>query len=634
MKFEQPPQDVAVHGDFETTDYAVGDLAFIVDMFADKVYTYKERAVIRELSCNAHDSHVDAEKEDTSFDVHIPTLLEPWFSIRDYGLGLDDEDVRTTFAGIGVSTKRDSNKTIGCFGIGSLSPYSLCDSFTVKSWKDGKLRTYSCYRGEDRKPLIACLLEEDTTEPNGVEVSLNVEGRASKFEEEAINVYKWWDYTPNINNSNVVVKCEEWRLRYDFTGDDYAINSGWGSMVAIMGNVAYAIPNELDDFNSDGYMRFELGEISFDTARENLSLDDKTRAAIATRCDRIRSEIADEAIAKIEAEPSAYKQAILADTLRNGQLGRLIRGKNLNQFDLPETDTNMVYWTRHYRSVNKGETTRLPINGEVEYYLHKDRMQTRIKNYLRGNMSVKTMVILTSKQADECLLDRSLLKDLEDLPKTTRTTHVGGPSSKVKTFVFDRAYGGYHDSDFYDEVELEDKGQEMVYVEINRWKTVGGHYLISDGNRQIKSTLKTLEENGIDVPVVVGLKSSFVKTKKFEKGNFISLDRYVRREYAKVAPKTFFKFESEDDSKLRQIAKCIDSDELNEFIELADNSKNNKIVDICKRLEMTIEMEEDTSLQEWMDSFFEEHDMLTILSEWEIKCNKEKVARYMGATVK
>jgi hypothetical protein len=46
MKLESVPQDVAINGDFETTDFEIGDISFIVDMFADKVYSHKERAVI------------------------------------------------------------------------------------------------------------------------------------------------------------------------------------------------------------------------------------------------------------------------------------------------------------------------------------------------------------------------------------------------------------------------------------------------------------------------------------------------------------------------------------------------------------------------------------------------------------
>ena len=97
MKLESAPQDVTFHGDFEQRDVAIGDVAFILDMFADKVYSNKERAVIRELACNAHDSHVMAGTTDVPFDVHLPTQLEPWFSLRDYGTGLADDDIANVY---------------------------------------------------------------------------------------------------------------------------------------------------------------------------------------------------------------------------------------------------------------------------------------------------------------------------------------------------------------------------------------------------------------------------------------------------------------------------------------------------------------------------------------------------------
>ena len=228
MKIDTESQNVNVHGDFETSEFAIGDIAFIVDMFADKVYSHKERAVIRELSCNAHDSHILAGTTDVPFNVHLPTQLEPNFTIRDYGTGLTDSEIRNIFAGIGISTKRDSNEVIGCFGIGSLSPYSLTDSFTVKSYKDGMCRTYTCYRDEERKPVVALLTELATDEDNGLEVSLTVEDRVWEFQREAINVFKFWEGTlPNINDDSVVEQCKEQREKYVFQGDDFGLTPSW-----------------------------------------------------------------------------------------------------------------------------------------------------------------------------------------------------------------------------------------------------------------------------------------------------------------------------------------------------------------------------------------------------------------------
>ena len=99
MKLESKPQNVQTTGDMQTSQFSIGDIAFIVDMLADKTYTYKERAVIRELACNAHDSHVAAGTTDVPFKVHLPTQLEPWFALRDFGTGLSDKGVRTIITG-------------------------------------------------------------------------------------------------------------------------------------------------------------------------------------------------------------------------------------------------------------------------------------------------------------------------------------------------------------------------------------------------------------------------------------------------------------------------------------------------------------------------------------------------------
>lgn len=633
MKLETPKQDVSIQGDFKTSTYSVGDVSFIVDMFADKVYTYKERAVIRELSCNAYDSHVMAGQKDVKFKIHLPTQLEPWFSIRDFGLGLDEHEIRSTFAGVGISTKRDNNDTIGCFGIGSLSPYSLCDSFTVKSWKDGELSTYSCYRNEIREPVVAMLSQVDSDAPNGLEVTVNVEGRVSTFEEEAVNVFKWWDETPDINNQYVIRKCNEQRDTYDFKGEFYSLNSSWGSMVALMGNIAYRIPDEIDTLNCSGLIRFELGEISFDTARENLSLDDKTRAAIEDKIEKIKDEIGDEAIAKVAAEATPFKQAQMAEKLRTGQIGRLIKTNTLKDFYLPNATADITYWKTYYKSLEKNVTKTLPLGDKVEYYVQKDRMQGRIKQYMKDKSRDSVMVILTDDQVDELLIDRDILLDLEDLPKMEKKAK-NGTASKCKVFSFSRQYSYYSPDGYWKEEELDDSGQEIVYVEISRWNPVDDFCIVAGCNEGITSSLNIMEECGITAPNVIGLKTAFVKTAAFKSGNFISLKDFAVREYEKIKPTTYYKFDKEQASTLSRMAELMESDELDEFIEMRDASQNDKIAGICKRIGVKVDIKEDSTLQAWMNTFFEKYEMLTVLSSWEICSAKQKVARYIDGTVK
>ncbi len=637
MKMATAPQDVMLPESFEQRDVAIGDIAFILDMFADKVYSNKERAVIRELACNAHDSHVMAGTTDVPFDVHLPTQLEPWFSLRDYGTGLEDDDIANIYGAIGVSTKRDSNEVIGCFGIGSLSPYSMCDSFTVKSYLNGIVRTYQCMRDEKRQPKVIPLGSAPTDEPNGLEVKLTVDGKVSEFEQEAKQVFLFWEGTlPNINNQLVVRESQQMRERYVFKGDDFGLTPSWGDMYALMGNIAYKIPSQLDEFDCDGYLKFDLGELEFDTARENLSMTDKTKAALKAKFASVKDKLSDIAIEQIEAEDTPFKKAVLAETLSKGQLGRFVGRKNLDCYALPEPAESVTYWQSKYRGSEKYSTQFIrpcEAGGDVEYYLDKPRMQSRIKSYLKDKKSGFTMYLFKDlKQALECNIPVKMLSDLDDLPKVTRTSSAG-TYSKCKTLKFIERKWGYNDCDYWDETEIDLDGSEIVYVEINRNKPVDYGSRWTDCNGQLSSTLETAAEH-IPTIELIGLKTAFLKTKAFRDGNFIHINDYLKREYAKKAPKTFFEYNDSDLDKFKTINKHVDNDEVREIIELADSCKNDEIAGVCKRLGVTVEMTEDTMLQEMMDDWNDRHKMLTFVTDWEIRNNTTIVAEYIGGTVK
>ena len=630
MKIDTESQDVNVHGDFETSEFAIGDIAFIVDMFADKVYSHKERAVIRELSCNAHDSHILAGTTDVPFNVHLPTQLEPNFTIRDYGTGLTDSEIRNIFAGIGISTKRDSNEVIGCFGIGSLSPYSLTDSFTVKSYKDGICRTYTCYRDKERKPVVALLTELATDEDNGLEVSLTVEDRVWEFQREATKVFKFWEGTlPNINDDSVVEQCKEQREKYVFEGDDFGLTPSWGSMVAIMGNISYAIPDELDQFNTNGYLKFNLGELNFDTARENLTMDDKTKAAIEAKFEIVKDKLATEASQQIEDEPSLFKQATLANNLQGGNLGKFIKA-DLSKYELPKTSEEFTYFKRSWRSTDKSTSTRVPVGEKIEYYTHKDRMQTRIRDYIKDSDQL-TMVILSEEQIKECKIDRDMLLDLDDLPKLQRASFTSAGST-VKTFVFN-ADGRYKASDYWDETELTIDGGEIIYVEICRWEPVNGD--IIGGKYELKKSLQKLKEAGLEVPtVVVGLKTAFTKTKQFKNGNFIRMDDYIKRELIANAPKVCYEFDRDTFKSLWLLNDLIDCEEVTELIDLISLEGKSEISHWLNRLNIETETKKDSLLQDSMEEFYQKYEILTCLSDWDVRCHKEVIARYINGTVK
>ena len=124
-------------------------------ILSSNLYANKIKAVIRELSCNALDSHVAAGRVGTPFDVHLPSNMEPYFSVQDYGLGLTHDQIMSIYTTYFESNKTGTNDLIGGLGLGSKSPFSYASSFDVTSTHDGVARSYAMFINEVGHPSVA-----------------------------------------------------------------------------------------------------------------------------------------------------------------------------------------------------------------------------------------------------------------------------------------------------------------------------------------------------------------------------------------------------------------------------------------------------------------------------------------------
>jgi len=186
------------------------------------------------------------------------------------------------------------------------------DSFTVTSFYNGAKSLYSCYRDENGEPQVALLTTEDTDEFNGVEVSLSVENHLiQEFADEAAYVYQYFDQMPNINKQSVVDHIHEYRNKIILDTEDVCVINwgGWHSVKAVMGGVAYDIPDILETHNFTGYLKFKMGEISFDAGRESLSLDEKTVNAIKAKFEVVKEKLREAVIDTINNEPTPFLKA-------------------------------------------------------------------------------------------------------------------------------------------------------------------------------------------------------------------------------------------------------------------------------------------------------------------------------------
>lgn len=282
----------------EVGSFRIRSSAKAFRILSDGLYPNKIRAVIREISCNAVDSHVAAGFPTRPITVHLPSSFEPWFSVIDTGLGLDHNEFKSVYTEYFNSTKTDSNEMIGALGLGSKSPFCYTDNFTVTCVKHGNKRIYSMFINAGGEPDWALMTECDTSDPNGVEVKLSVNNTSdfSRFSEEASTIFSYFKVKPIVVGGNynpVVIEYNTVDLLPGVSVRKTDYNSRHrGKSFAIMGNIAY--PLEVPNANSvlgdlANYLKenldicFNIGELDIQASREGLSYIPETIAAIKAK---------------------------------------------------------------------------------------------------------------------------------------------------------------------------------------------------------------------------------------------------------------------------------------------------------------------------------------------------------------
>lgn len=168
--------------EFENLEYDIGDIDMAIQVARDKLYTYPIRTLVQEYVSNAYDACIEAGTCPSSIEINHPTHANPIFSVRDKGPGLSPTRVKEVFVRYFASTKRESKKQQGFFGIGAKAAwaYKGCDSFTVVSYHAGVKYTYVAHSGLSSRGTLSLLSKEPSEEPSGVCIMIAV--RPDDFE--------------------------------------------------------------------------------------------------------------------------------------------------------------------------------------------------------------------------------------------------------------------------------------------------------------------------------------------------------------------------------------------------------------------------------------------------------------------
>lgn len=209
MKINEKNNKVTTIGLEGEKQFKVNISTKAIDILTNALYSDKINSIIRELSCNAYDSHVQAGKKEVSFNITMPTNVYPYFIIEDFGIGLSEENVEGIYINYFCSTKTQTNEQTGCFGLGSKTPFSYTDNYMIESIYEGVLKKYLLFINQTGVPSIKKVYEEKTFKCNGIKITIPVKKEdINEWNEKIQNVVKSFEIKPKVFIGNTEIEYE------------------------------------------------------------------------------------------------------------------------------------------------------------------------------------------------------------------------------------------------------------------------------------------------------------------------------------------------------------------------------------------------------------------------------------------
>lgn len=314
-----------------TQAFGIARTPHMFNILSSALYSDPLTAIAREISCNANDAHIMQGTPEQPFEVKLPTPLDRTFHIKDWGPGLDENEVTSLYTTYGASTKQDNDDVTGAFGLGSKSPFAYTmqnaedsDGFTVVSVKHGIKRIYTCYIGDEGTPCISKLHEgpADADWQHGVMVTFAVQDKdVNDFHRKTAQVVRWFQVKPVVlgyHGSSENLAEPEFRMKGSFFSLE--CNEHFFSTPAVvMGNVRYPINQsrlgntlpraEAALLQAGIHMWVPMGTVMMTPSREELQYTEKTKENVREWLSRAASEIALRICAEVIQAPNESRWA-------------------------------------------------------------------------------------------------------------------------------------------------------------------------------------------------------------------------------------------------------------------------------------------------------------------------------------
>ena len=288
--------------------------SMVFQLFTKNVYSNPIGTVVREITSNCFDSHVEAK-------VNAPVVIRKftdtqanteYISFFDFGVGMSPDRVENVYGVYFESTKRVDNTQIGGFGIGGKTPLAYKrstgagegeydNSFYVITVFDKIKYFYMVYEGTE-SPIMSLLHSEATEEGNGTEIRIPVLAKdVEQFTKEMVRQLYYfeniifegfennWKYGDILTNTYQIVRGKNFLFR----GTDY---SDYAHIC--LGRVAYPIDYgtlglDASDYRLPIALKLEVGDINVVVSRESVDYSETTIKMLKKKLVEAKAEIAD-----------------------------------------------------------------------------------------------------------------------------------------------------------------------------------------------------------------------------------------------------------------------------------------------------------------------------------------------------
>jgi len=297
MKIKRTELEVSNIGDFKEikANIKAEDLGLALTLVSKNLYSNPIGSFIREIASNAVDANKQVNIEDAVL-IHIyQEGAEYYIEFKDNGTGMSPDVFENIYSHWFSSDKRDSNESIGGWGLGSKSPLSYQESFEIVTRSEGKEYHY-IYANEGSKPAATLLTINNTNSPNGTTIRIEINSLDTfKVYNETI---KQLAYFRNIYVKNDVRYYDNNFKLYE--ADDYILRNVYQpfgvEMHICLGQVAYPINWKIlniEQIDIPVGIKFEIGELDVTLSREEVNYTEEVKEVLIRKIAKVKQILLD-----------------------------------------------------------------------------------------------------------------------------------------------------------------------------------------------------------------------------------------------------------------------------------------------------------------------------------------------------